>query len=169
MTPPTVGGFTDVVKSITLIDPGCPDNSQREGTIVFNFSDPRVPSLVNRPPPEREAKTARVNKSPGFLLLSSINRDIPVSRIRAVRSENRKENEERRKKDSGRPLPTCSRLTSASRTRPWLASGWGCRGRRPSRGRRNPGTQPSLWWCHQIPHTPCPVLSAPVRPWCSSR
>jgi hypothetical protein len=35
----------------------------------------------------------------GFLLLSSINRDIPLSPIRAARPENRKEkNEERRKK-----------------------------------------------------------------------
>ena len=30
-------------------------------------------------------------------------------------------------------------LTAASRTRPWFASGWGCRGRRLSRGRRSLG------------------------------
>jgi hypothetical protein len=92
------------MESITLIDPGCPDNPQREGTIVFNFSGAWVPSIKFRPPPEREAKTARVNKSPGILLLSSINRKIPLSPIRIARSENRKEkNEERRKKDSRTP------------------------------------------------------------------
>jgi len=36
-------------------------------------------------------------------------------------------------------LKTMGKLTSASRTPPWLPSGWGCRGRRLSRGRRNPG------------------------------
>jgi Phage integrase family len=35
------------------------------------------------------------------------------------------------------PLASSGQLTAASRTLPWLASGWGCRGRRLSRGRKN--------------------------------
>jgi hypothetical protein len=42
--------------------PGCPYNSQREGIIVSNFSSAWVPSFVNRPPPEREAKTSGLRK-----------------------------------------------------------------------------------------------------------
>ena len=38
---------------------------------------------------------------------------------------------------------------ATSRTPPWLPSGWGCRGRRLSRGRRNPGRQFSLWQCRR--------------------
>jgi hypothetical protein len=63
----TVPFWQTGVISPTLIAPGCPDNPQREGIIVSNFSGAWVPSLEIRPPPEREAETARVNKSPGFL------------------------------------------------------------------------------------------------------
>jgi len=35
--------------------------------------------------------------------------------------------------------------TAVSHTPPWLPSGWGCRGRRLSRERRNPGMHSSPW------------------------
>jgi hypothetical protein len=79
----------------------------------FQFFGAWVPSLEIRPPPEREAKTARVNKSPAFFFFLPSTGRIPLSPIRAAWSEKNK-NEERRKKHSRTPLPTCSRLTATS-------------------------------------------------------
>src|SRR5439155_26154428 len=44
-----------------------------------------------------------------------------------------------------RKNPMVGRVIAISHTPPWLASGWGCRGRRLSRGRRSLGMRPSLW------------------------
>src|ERR1700733_5953866 len=41
--------------------------------------------------------------------------------------------------------PETQRTIAASRTRLWLASGWGCRSRRPSRGQNSPDTPPGSW------------------------
>src|ERR1700674_255861 len=54
--------------------------------------------------------------------------------------------------------------TLASRTGPWLASGWGCRGRRLSRGRGSLCRQSLLWRCHLPSHTRARVGAEPVRP-----
>src|SRR6516165_8490904 len=50
------------------------------------------------------------------------------------------------------PSEPRQRTIAASRTRPWLAAGWGCRGRRLSRGRRNPDRRLWLWRCRLAWH-----------------
>jgi hypothetical protein len=51
-------------------------------------------------------------------------------------------------------------LIAASRTPPWLASGWGCRGRRLSRGRRNLGRPFWLGRRRSQERRPAPVRGA---------
>src|SRR6266568_4112988 len=52
--------------------------------------------------------------------------------------------------------------TAASRTPPWLASGWGCRGRHLSRGQRSPGTHLSPWLNRLSLRRLCQVGDAPA-------
>ena len=53
-------------------------------------------------------------------------------------------------------------LTAASRTRPWLAGGWGCRGRHLSIVRENPGRRRGPRRCRPIACARGPGLSAPA-------
>jgi len=46
------------------------------------------------------------------------------------------------------PRQLGAHLTATSRTPPWPAAGWECRGRRLSRGRRGPGKRRGLRQCH---------------------
>jgi hypothetical protein len=54
-------------------------------------------------------------------------------------------------------------ITAASRTPPWPASGWGCRGRRLSTARGSPRTHFLPWPYLRIYRLLCPVVSGPVR------
>ena len=56
------------------------------------------------------------------------------------------------------------RVIAISRTPPWLASGWGCRGRRLSRGQRSPGTHLSPWLNRLSLRRLCQVGDAPAPP-----
>src|ERR1035437_10055877 len=57
-----------------------------------------------------------------------------------------------------------SKAIAASRTRLWLLSGWGLRGRRLSRAERSLGMHSSLWQCHLPSHRLDRVGDAPVLP-----
>src|SRR5713101_4850519 len=61
-----------------------------------------------------------------------------------------------------KPEPT-RHSTAASRTPPWLPSGWGCRGRRLSTGRRNLGKPNELWLCRRTSRRLCRVEDGPER------
>src|SRR5438445_12049029 len=62
-----------------------------------------------------------------------------------------------------------SGVTATSRTPPWLASGWGCRGRRLSRGTRSLDTRSLLWHCRLPSRRHERVEDAPVLRSQSSR
>jgi len=55
-------------------------------------------------------------------------------------------------------------LTIASRILPWHLSGWGCRDRRLSTGRKTPDRRPALCPCRRTAYTPGQVASVPARP-----
>src|SRR5207249_8060621 len=62
------------------------------------------------------------------------------------------------------PNATCG-ITAARRIPLWLAGGSGCRGRRLSRERGNPGRQSLPWSYLLTKRTLYPVASAPGRRW----
>ena len=109
----------------------CPRTSSRQN--LNNFHPRGVPSLKFRAPPGEKLKPRPTKLLSGSLLLQLTGYSAPPDSSSSVRKR-----EETKKGLESSPAPQLFQgsflLTSASRIRPWLASGWGCRGRRLSRG-----------------------------------
>jgi hypothetical protein len=99
--------------------PGCPYNSQREGTIVFNFFGGvgPIPRKSATPPSEKPKPEAR--QIPQRLSFSFFNQQGPF-RVPRFEQLGQKKEKTKMKKEGFENAP-CSRLTSASHTRPWFS------------------------------------------------